>query len=55
MIKWIRPIISLIGMLAITIGFFIKLIPSEAYLALVTGVIVWWYKSRDEEKRNGNK
>ena len=28
-----------------------KMIPAEAYLPLVTLVITWWFKSRDEEKK----
>ena len=48
--RWIRPAISMIAMLTITAGFFLKMIPVEAYLPIATGVIVWWYKSRDDEK-----
>ncbi len=52
--KWVRPIISIMGMLGFTIGFFINKIDPVAYGVLVTGTIVWWYKERDTEKRNGN-
>ena len=50
MMKWVRP--GLIGLLvvAVTIGFFVKLIPSEAYVPFATGLIVYWFKARDEEK-----
>jgi hypothetical protein len=49
-IQWVRAIISLIGILGVTVGFFMKIISGDAYLGVVTMTIVWWYKSRDEEK-----
>ena len=51
--KWIRPIISLIGMSGLTAGFFMGLIPSEAYVGVAAIAITWWFKSRDEEKLKG--
>ena len=51
--EWIRPLISLIGMFGITTGFFMGRVSPEAYLGVVVVTIVWWYKSRDEEKKNG--
>ncbi len=50
--KWVRPAISLIGVLGITIGFFLKMVSPESYLSLVTLAVVWWFKSRDTEKQN---
>ena len=49
--KWIRPTISLIGLLGLTGGFFMGLIPPEAYVGIVAVAITWWFKSRDEEKK----
>ena len=51
--KWIRPAISLIGIIGITAGFFMGKITSEAYILAVGITVTYWYKSRDEEKRNG--
>ena len=51
--KWVRPTISLMGMLGITIGFFMRLITPEAYLLAVGVTVTYWFKARDEEKRNG--
>jgi len=48
--KWFRPVF--IGLLIITviIGFFVGLVPSEAFVPFATGLVVYWFKSRDEEK-----
>ena len=54
MMKWVRPIISLIGLLGVTYGFIVDKISPEAYLGLVIATTIWWFKSRDEEKRNGS-
>lgn len=55
--KWIRPILSLIGMIGVTWGFYADKISAEAYLGLVTAIVIWWFKSRDDEKnkRNGGR
>ena len=52
--KWIRP--AIIGMLAmaVTLGFFLKMVSMEVYVPFATGLIVYWFKSRDTEKQNGN-
>ena len=51
--KWVRPAISLIGMIGITVGFFMKLITAEAYILAVGVTVTYWFRARDEEKRNG--
>jgi len=51
--KWIRPAISLIGMLGITAGFFMGKITPEAYILAVGVTITYWFRARDEAKRNG--
>ncbi len=51
--KWIRPTISLIATLGITVGFFLKMISTDAYVGLMAVAITWWFKSRDESKKNG--
>jgi len=53
MIEWVRPVLSIIGFLAITYGFLTKMVDQAAYLGLVTGIVIWWFKSRDDEKKNG--
>jgi len=49
--KYFRP--AIIGMLAVavTAGFFLKLIETQVYVPFATGLIVYWFKSRDEEKK----
>ncbi len=51
--RWIRPILSIMGFSAITAGFFLGMIDAAAYFGLVTGIVVWWFKSRDQAKQNG--
>ena len=48
--KWIRPLISIIGIAGITAGFFLKMINADAYIGLVAVTVTWWFKSRDGEK-----
>ncbi len=51
-IKWVRAIISLLGIMGISYGALIaKLISPDAYITIITATIIWWYKSRDEEKK----
>ena len=49
--KWFRP--SFVGLLILTmtVGFFIDLVPSETFVPFATGLIVYWFKSRDNEKK----
>lgn len=51
--RWVRPVISLIGMVGLTSGFFLGMVTAEAYILAVGVTIAWWYRSRDEVKRNG--
>ena len=51
--KWIRPVISLIGIMGITVGFFMGKINAEAYILAVGVTITYWYKARDEAKQGG--
>jgi len=46
-----RPTITLVATFALTIGFFLGKVLSEAYVPLMAMVIAWWFRSRDEEKR----
>ena len=48
--RWVRPIISLMAMSAMTIGFFMKMVSAEVYVPIATGAIVWWYVNRDKGK-----
>jgi len=48
--KWIRPVIVTVLVGAMTIGFFSKVIEAQVYVPFATGLIVYWFKSRDEEK-----
>lgn len=49
--RWIRPVISIIGMVGITVGFFMGLIDPEAYILAVGVTVTFWFKSRDEENK----
>ena len=50
MVKWIRPIVSLIAVIGITAGFFMRMVSTDAYIGLMAVAVTYWYKSRDEEK-----
>lgn len=52
--KWVRPTISLIAVLGITVGFFMGMVTAEAYVPLMAVAVTWWFKSRDEAKRVEN-
>jgi len=54
-LKWIRPAISLIGILGITIGFFMGKINSEAYILAVGVTVTYWFRSRDITKDKESK
>lgn len=49
--KWIRPLLVVILVLAVTVGFFARLINTDAFFGFATGLVVYWFKSRDEEKQ----
>lgn len=53
--KWYRPNIITILVLAIVAGFSVGKISSETFVAFAAGLIVWWFKSRDDEKKNGGQ
>jgi len=46
----IRPIISLMFTCGVLYLTFVDKLPIEAFIGIATTVIIWWYKSRDEEK-----
>ena len=49
--KLIRPCIVGLLAIAVTIGFFIKTVPADVFIPFATGLIIYWFKSRDEEKQ----
>lgn len=51
----VRPALSIIAMCGINVGFFMDKISPEAYLTLMAVTVIYWFKSRDEEKRNGKQ
>jgi len=53
--KWIRPAISLVGILGLTAGFFMGKIGAEAYVGIIGVVVTFWFKSRDAEKDKANR
>lgn len=52
--RWVRPVISLIGILGLTVGFFLDKITPEAYILAIGVTVTYWFRSRDEEKRKGD-
>ena len=50
--KWIRPIVITLLSLSVTVGFFLDKITSEAFFGFATGLVVWWFKTRDDEKEH---
>lgn len=50
--KYFRPSIISVLALAITIGFFTGKIEPSAFATFATGLIVYWFKSRDEAKKD---
>ena len=53
--RWFRPIEVAVLVLGVTWGFFIGKIDAVAYFGFATGLIVFWFKSRDADKQNGGK
>ena len=47
----VRPALSIIAMCGVTVGFFMGKFPAETYGVIVTAIILWWFRSRDEEKK----
>ena len=48
--KWIRPAIALLGSLAAMVAFLMGKVSSEAFMGFITATVIFWFKSRDEEK-----
>mgnify|MGYP001568244207 CR=1 FL=1 len=48
--RWVRPGIIAFLAIGMTIGFFMSKISAEVYAPFATGLIVFWFKSRDNEK-----
>ena len=48
--KWIRPFIVVLLILTAIVGFFTDRFGQEFMASLITGLAVWWFKSRDSEK-----
>lgn len=53
--RWYRPNITAFLTVAITTGFFLDKIDAVAFFGFATGIIVWWLKSRDDDKAKGEK
>ena len=52
-ISWVRPFITVIAVSGLTVGFFMDKVTADAYVPLMAMAITYWYKSRDDEKKNG--
>ena len=53
--KWFRPITTLLLTIGVTAGFFTDKIDAIAFFGFATGLIVWWFKSRDSDKEKHNE
>ena len=51
--KWFRPVIVSLLVIAVLCGFFMKLVDAEAFWVFATGLIIYWFKARDEAKHSG--
>ena len=49
--KCVRPVIVGILSIIVSVGFFTGKIESQVYVPFATSLIVYWFKSRDEEKK----
>ena len=50
---WVRIIVTVAFAAAFILGFlWNKEIPSEAFVALATAVIIWWFKDRSDAKKD---
>ena len=52
--KWIRPVLGIIGYLAVIFGFFMGMIDRAAFFGLIASTITWWFVARDKEKDKVN-
>lgn len=50
MMKWVRPLVVMALTAAVVTGFLTDRISSETFAAFATGLIVYWFKSRDNNK-----
>lgn len=48
---WVRPFITLVAVLGLTVGFFVGKVTADAYVPLMAMTISWWFRARDESKR----
>jgi len=51
--QYFRPSIVGILVLCVVVGFFMKLVDAEAFWVFATGLIIYWFKARDEAKTKG--
>ena len=51
--QYFRPIIVAVLVLCAVAGFFMKLVDAEAFWVFATGLIIYWFKARDETKGKG--
>lgn len=50
--KWVRPLISIMFTLALIWGFANKLISSDIFVPIASGVIAWWFYQRNQDKKS---
>jgi predicted membrane protein len=51
--KYFRPVIISILTAAMIVGFFTDRVEAAEFGVFAFGLIVWWFKSRDEAKSKG--
>lgn len=49
---YVRPLITIMAMGGIMYGFVIGTISSEVFVPFSTGIVVWWFKARDDKHQS---
>lgn len=49
--EWIKPVLAVIGMIGLTVGFFMRLISAEAYIGIVAVTITYWFNDLNNQSR----
>ena len=51
--KWIRPAIISVLAIAVTVGFLISKVSADVFVPFATGLIIYWFKDRQDDKAKG--
>jgi len=48
--SWIRPGVIALLTMAMVVGFFLGYVETQVFAPFATGLIIFWFKSRDSDK-----